>query len=62
VRFLLEEGRTKARCAPSQGGGRTCVEGAKSKERGQGFSKVQVGKGKGISREKAKAQGKRSKG
>jgi hypothetical protein len=60
VRFLIEEGHTKARCAPSQGEGCTCVEGAKSKERGQGFSKVQVGKGKGISREKA--QGKKSKG
>jgi hypothetical protein len=61
---LLEERHTKVRCAPSQGGGRTCVEGAKSKARGKGFHKVQVGKGKGkgISKEKVKAQGKRSKG
>jgi hypothetical protein len=58
---LLEEGRTKAMCAPSQGGGRTCVEGTKFKERGKGFHKVQVGKGKDISKAKVKGQGKRAK-
>jgi hypothetical protein len=60
---LLEEGCTKARCTPSQGGERTCVEGAKFKERGRGFHKVQVGKDKGkeISKAKVKGQRKRAK-
>jgi hypothetical protein len=59
---LLEEGCTKERCAPSHGGGRTCVEGANSKARGQGFHQGSSGQRQSISKAKAKAQGKRTKG
>jgi hypothetical protein len=45
-RVLLEEGHNKARCAPSQGGRRTCVEGAKFKARGKGFTRFKWAKAK----------------